>query len=97
MWEGRCYIKIEQKCGLVKLTHKINQQKGTGRKRKQAGHWWLMPVILGSRNQIQSHPGQIVHKTLSQKKSYTKRAGGVSQCVDLEFKPQYLKKKGKET
>jgi hypothetical protein len=32
---------------------------------------------------------QIVHKTLSQKKPITKRAGGVAQGVGPEFKPQY--------
>jgi hypothetical protein len=39
---------------------------------------------------------QIVHKTLSQKKPITKRAGGVAQGVGPEFKPQYCKKKKKK-
>jgi hypothetical protein len=44
---------------------------------------------------VQSQTGQIVHKTLCQKKtnSSQKRAGGVAQDVGLKFKPQYCKKK----
>jgi hypothetical protein len=41
---------------------------------------------------VQSQPGQIVHKTISQKKSQ-KWAGGVAQGAGPEFKLQYLKKK----
>jgi hypothetical protein len=41
---------------------------------------------------VQSHPGEIVLKTLSQKHSTQKRAGGVVQGVDSESKPQYHKK-----
>jgi hypothetical protein len=44
---------------------------------------------------VQSQPGQIVHKTLSQKNPSQKRAGGVAQGVDPEFKPQYHRKKKK--
>jgi hypothetical protein len=36
-----------------------------------------------------SLPGQIVHKTLSQKNLSQKRAGGMDQGVVPEFKPQY--------
>jgi hypothetical protein len=36
---------------------------------------------------VGSQPRQIVHKN--------KRAGGVAQSDDTEFKPQYLKKKKK--
>jgi hypothetical protein len=36
---------------------------------------------------------QIVCETLSQKHSTQKRAGGVSQGVGPEFKPQYCQKK----
>jgi hypothetical protein len=43
---------------------------------------------------VQSQPGQIVHKTLSQKNPSQKRAG-VAQGVDPEFKPQYHRKKKK--
>jgi hypothetical protein len=49
---------------------------------------------------VQSQPGQIVHKTLSQKTLHKKKkrgASGVAQGVGLEFKPQYCKKKRKET
>jgi hypothetical protein len=43
---------------------------------------------------VQSQPGQIVHKTLSQKKKKThhkKRVGGVAQGVNPELKSQYHK------
>jgi hypothetical protein len=42
---------------------------------------------------VLSQPRQIVCKTLSQKNPSQKRAGGVSQGVSPEFKPQYRKKK----
>jgi hypothetical protein len=43
---------------------------------------------------VQSQPGQIVHKTLSQKeKQSQKLAGGVAQGIDPEFEPQYHTKK----
>jgi hypothetical protein len=43
---------------------------------------------------VQTQPRQIVLKTLSQKKLFTKkRAGGVAQGVGPEFKPQYCKTK----
>jgi hypothetical protein len=45
---------------------------------------------------VQSQPGQIVHKTLSQKYPTQKSAGGVAQGVGLEFKLQYCKKKKKK-
>jgi glycine cleavage system aminomethyltransferase T len=41
---------------------------------------------------VQSHLGQIVHETLSQKALHKKRAGGVAKAVGPEFKPQYHKK-----
>jgi hypothetical protein len=58
----------------------------------------------GGRDQgswFQTRLGQIVHKNLSSKKKkkrkkerkkITKRAGGVAQSVDPEFKPQYCQK-----
>jgi hypothetical protein len=46
---------------------------------------------------VQSQPGQIVlDKTLSRKSLSQKRAGGVAQTVEHEFKPQYQKKKKKK-
>jgi hypothetical protein len=50
------------------------------------------PRYWGGRNQEDhsSKPaGQIVLETLCQKTNHKKRAGGVAQGVDLEFKPQY--------
>jgi hypothetical protein len=58
------------------------------------GHQWLIPVILATqeeeirRIEVQSQHRQIVPKTLSQKNPSQKRAGGVAQDVDPEFKPQ---------
>jgi hypothetical protein len=43
------------------------------KKEEEARHWWLTPVILATqeaeirRITVQSHPGQIVRETLSQK------------------------------
>jgi hypothetical protein len=65
--------------------------------KKMLRHWWLTPVILATqeveikRITFQSQPRQIDHKTLSRKKPSQKRAGGVAQGVDPEFKPQYHK------
>jgi hypothetical protein len=65
-----------------------------------------MPIILATqeaeirRIAVGSQPRQIVHKTLSRKKSSTKKksgAGGVAQGLGLEFKPQYGKKKEKKS
>jgi hypothetical protein len=62
-----------------------------------------MPIILATqeaeirRIEVQSQPRQIVHKNLSKKtKKSQKRAGGVTEGVDPEFKPQYHKKKKTE-
>jgi hypothetical protein len=48
-----------------------------------------------SRMEVWSQPGQMVHKTLSQKTHNKKRAGGVAQGVGPEFKHQYHTKKKK--
>jgi hypothetical protein len=42
---------------------------------------------------VQSQPRQIVHKTLIGKTFSQKKAGGVAQGEDPEFKPQYCKNK----
>jgi hypothetical protein len=56
----------------------------------------VIPATLDAeieRIKVQTSPGQIVCKTLSQKKKhYKKRAGGVAQGIGPEFKPQYCKK-----
>jgi hypothetical protein len=41
------------------------------------------------RTAVQSQPRQIVHENLAQKTLHKKRAGGVAQGEDPEFKPQY--------
>jgi hypothetical protein len=58
------------------------------------GHWWLTLLILATqeakirRIMVQSQPGQIVCKMLSQKNAiHIKRAGGMAQVADPEFKP----------
>jgi hypothetical protein len=71
---------------------------------EEDGHRWLTPVILTTqeaeirRIAVQDcQLGQIVCETLSQKKNPSqKRAGGVSQGIGPEFKPQYHKKKKKK-
>jgi hypothetical protein len=62
-----------------------------------------MPVILATQEAeirrilVQSQPGKIVCKTVSQKKTFMKRTGGVVQGEGPEFKPQnHQKKKKKE-
>jgi hypothetical protein len=46
---------------------------------------------------VQSQPGQIVQETYLKKKSSRKRAGGVAQGIDPEFKAQCCTKKKKKT
>jgi hypothetical protein len=56
------------------------------------------PIYSGGkikRISVQSQPRQIVQGTLSQKKSFAKRAGGVAQGVGPEFNPVPKKKKKK--
>jgi hypothetical protein len=66
-----------------------------------AGHWWFTPVILASQETEISriHSSKPARTNTSQdpmlKILNTKRAGGVAQGVDPEFKPQYRKKKKK--
>jgi hypothetical protein len=61
-----------------------------------------MPIILATQEAeirkivVQSQPRQIVHETLSQKNPSQKRAGGVAQGTDLEFKLQEHKKREKK-
>jgi hypothetical protein len=57
----------------------------------------LMPVILATQEAeirrivVRSQPGQILHKTLSQKTFHKNRTGGVAQSECPQFKPQYCK------
>jgi hypothetical protein len=50
-----------------------------------AGCWWFTPIILAIQEaeirkiEVQSQPGQIVHKTLSSEYSTQNMAGGVAQ------------------
>jgi hypothetical protein len=56
---------------------------------------WLTPIILTTqeadirRIKVQSHPGQIIRVTLSQKTLHKNGAGGMAQGEGPEFKPQY--------
>jgi hypothetical protein len=67
--------------------------------KKKKKCWALVVVILATQEAkirkivVQSQPGQIVLKTLSRKKPSQKRAGGITEGVGSEFKPQYWKKK----
>jgi hypothetical protein len=64
-----------------------------------ARRWWLTPVILATqeaefmRIMVQSHPRQIVHKTLSQKNLHKNRAGRVLKVKVLSSSPSTRKKK----
>jgi hypothetical protein len=66
-----------------------------------AGCWWLTPAILATqeaeirRIEVRSQPRQVVPETLSLKNPSQKKASGVAQGVDPEFKPQHCKKKKK--
>jgi hypothetical protein len=54
------------------------------RRQKSGGSWF------------KTSPGKIVQETLSQKNPSQKKAGGLTQGVGPEFKPQYRKKKKKK-
>jgi hypothetical protein len=61
-----------------------------------AGHLWLTLVILATdeteirRITVPWQPRQIVHETLSQKRTHhKKRAGGVAQGIGSKFKTRY--------
>jgi hypothetical protein len=62
-----------------------------------------MPVIPATQEAeirrivVQSQPGKIVQDPILKKKKSQKRAGGVSQGVCPEFKPQYHQKKKTST
>jgi hypothetical protein len=74
-----------------------------GEEGNSEGSRWLTSVILELRRQrtgglqFEANPSKELLKTNpSQKNPSQKRAGGVSQSVDPEFKPQYWQKKKKE-
>jgi hypothetical protein len=52
-------------------------------------------VVIGT-IEVQSQPGETVHKTLSRKTLHKNRPGEVAQGEVPEFKPQYCKKKKKK-
>jgi hypothetical protein len=100
---------VNNKTALMEATPCGGRQTGIqnrihARHKPRAGHQWLMPIILATqeaeirRIEVRSQPGQIVHKTLSQK-THQKKAGGVGQGEGPgvgqgegpEFKPQYCK------
>jgi hypothetical protein len=62
---------------------------------KQAGCWWLTPVILATQEDGGSKPAQAntSMKSYFEKTLRRKRAGRAAQGVNREFKPQYCQKK----
>jgi hypothetical protein len=62
---------------------------------QQAGHQWLMLVILATqeaeirRIAVRSQLRQIFHETLSQETLHKNKAGGMAQGEGSEFKLQY--------
>jgi hypothetical protein len=54
------------------------------------------PTYLRGRDQEVHQPGRKFKRFYLEKKLSQKRAGGVAQNVDPEFKPQYCKKTKKE-
>jgi hypothetical protein len=78
--------------------HVVLSDAISSKKIDEARHQWFMPVVQATqeaelrRITVGSQPGQMVHKTLSQKTLHKNRAGGVAQGEAPEFKPQYRKK-----
>jgi hypothetical protein len=74
---------LKKKPGFRNMKHEPNKEPEYCRvlrtESKNSQVWWLMPVILASREaeirriEVQSQPRQIVQETLSLKKSITKK------------------------
>jgi hypothetical protein len=90
LFNGELYTIINIK--LVPLSKwKISNYKYIKIKQGQAQVAHATQEVEIRRMSVRSQTGQIVHETLSQKHQSQKRAGGVTQGVGPEFKPQYHK------
>jgi hypothetical protein len=80
---------------MQKKTKKTASRKKKEKKKKTAGYWWLTPIILATQEAeirrivVQSQPKANSSGDPTSKNLITKRAGGVVQGGDPEFKPQY--------